>query len=299
MVGVLFVIVACVLWAVDTLFRYPLLKLGEQAEFIVFAEHLLLVFCCLPILYRARQKILETKLSNILHFLAIGGFGSAIGTLAFTKAFTLINPSLVILLQKLQPLVAIFLARIYLKEPLRRQYFFWAGLCLVGGLMISFKDLWPGANGLSFDSDMASVDSIIGYSLALLAVVSWGSSTVFGKKLSTDGYSEKEIMSGRFLMGMICLTPVVMSGELEWQWAPEFWSKIFVMVVLSGLLGMYFYYQGLKRLPARLCALAEMFFPFCAIGVNWVFLGATLDSTQLLGGGLLLIGSTVIQIKHY
>ena len=90
MVGVLFVIVACVLWAVDTLFRYPLLKLGEQAEFIVFAEHLLLVFCCLPILYRARQKILETKLSNILHFLAIGGFGSAIGS---TNAMLYLPPA--------------------------------------------------------------------------------------------------------------------------------------------------------------------------------------------------------------
>jgi drug/metabolite transporter (DMT)-like permease len=71
------------------------------------------------------------------------------------------------------------------------------------------------------------------------------------------------------------------------------------MVLISGFMGMGLYYLGLKRLSARLCALAEMFFPFCAIAVNWIFLEATLAPLQLLGGFLLLVGSTVLQLKRY
>ena len=80
---------------------------------------------------------------------------------------------------------------------------------------------------------------------------------------------------------------------------PEMLFKIAVMVLLSGLAGMYFYYKGLKYLSARLCSLLEMFFPFCAVAVNWLLLGSKLDPFHLVGGGILLLGSTVIQWKRY
>jgi drug/metabolite transporter (DMT)-like permease len=42
-----------------------------------------------------------------------------------------------------------------------------------------------------------------------------------------------------------------------------------------------------------------MFFPFMAVIINWLFLGASLSPAQLLGGILLLIGSVIIQLKQY
>ncbi len=45
--------------------------------------------------------------------------------------------------------------------------------------------------------------------------------------------------------------------------------------------------------------MAEMTFPFMAVGVNWVFLDAKLTMMQIMGGGLLLLGSTIIQLKRY
>ncbi len=77
------------------------------------------------------------------------------------------------------------------------------------------------------------------------------------------------------------------------------YGKVFLMVLLSGLAGMYFYYKGLKLLSARTCALAEMFFPFSAVVINWVFLGAKLLPVQIIGAGLLVISSVVIQLKKY
>lgn len=293
MIGVLSIILACSLWAVDTLIRYPLIFGGLSAWTIVFTEHVLLTAIFLPFFIKYRQRIWNAKVSHIFYFVFIGAIGSSMATLAFTKAFALINPSLVILLQKLQPLFAILLARVVLKEKINQQFMIWAFVCLIGGFLISFKDLAP----LFEKAEISS--SLLGYGLTMLAVVGWGSSTVFGKKLSLEGYDEKEIMGGRFLFGMLAFLPFLGNSAVSFPQTNLVWGKIALMVGLSGLLGMFFYYQGLKRIPAKLCALAEMFFPFCAISVNWFFLNATLEPIQIVGAGLLLLGSTIIQIKHY
>lgn len=300
--GLFYILIACTLWAVDTLIRYPLIFGGVSAEKIVLSEHLLLFLIFTPILIKSRKLFWEAKLSQIFAFFVIGGLGSAVATLAFTKAFGLINPSLVILLQKLQPLVAIFWAHTLLKEPIQKNFLIWAALCLVGGLLISYPDMSPGIQSINWDASLWQNKKLLGYGLALLAVVSWGSATVFGKKLVQSGFREQEVMSGRFTFGLLVMLPFLFTGRVELSFSHsevELWGQIALMVILSGWLGMYFYYKGLLLIPARLCAIAEMFFPLCAVCINWWVHGQTLTSLQILGGALLLLGSTVIQFKRY
>ncbi len=71
------------------------------------------------------------------------------------------------------------------------------------------------------------------------------------------------------------------------------------MVLFSGALAVWLYYQGLARLPAKLTTIVEMFFPLCAVVVNWVFLGKQLSHLQLLGGALLMLGALILQLKKY
>ena len=106
-------------------------------------------------------------------------------------------------------------------------------------------------------------------------------------------------MAGRFVMGFICLLPFVFLSESIFSHNIEVYGKVSLMVLVSGLLAMYLYYQGLRKLSARACSLTEMFFPFMAVLVNWLFLGASLSPVQLVGGGILLLGSLVIQLKRY
>ncbi len=292
--GLFFVFSASLLWALDTLIRYPLIYGGLSATKLVFAEHLILVLALFPFLWRHQKRLLNIGKRDLISFILIGGLGSALATLSFTKAFGLLNPSLVILLQKFQPLIAILLANKVLGEPLKREFIGWAILCLIGGLLISYEDVIKGWNQF-FNGGQA----LLGYFLTFVAVGGWGASTVFGKRLSDQGYSEIELMGGRFFFGLLFLIPAVLSEEAPLITELSTWSKISFMVLISGFMGMGLYYLGLKRLSARLCALAEMFFPFCAIAVNWIFLEATLAPLQLLGGFLLLVGSTVLQLKRY
>ncbi len=299
MSSIFFIISACTLWALDTLIRYPLLRAGVPASSIVFTEHFLLVIGCLPILWGMRQKWIHIRATDLFSFLFIGGIGSALATIAFTRALSLMNPSLVILLQKFQPIVALILARIVLKEPMKREFLLWASLCLVGGGFISYHDLAPGLENLEWDLSLFNKKFLVGYGLTFIAVFGWGASTVLGKRLTSRNYRESEIMSGRFLFGLFFLLPLMGSEQSPLPSNTAVVGKVFLMVVCSGFLGMYFYYRGLKYLSARLCTLLEMFFPFCAVVVNWVFLDATLTPLQLLGALLLMLGSTVIQIRHY
>lgn len=300
MAGTFYVILACLCWAVDTLIRYPLVERGISPITVVLYEHIILVAFFSFGLIPALKRVGELKLIDVFSFLVIGGLGSAIATVAFTEAFQFLNPSLVILLQKLQPIVAISLAAIILKEEIQKQFIIWAGICLLGGLLVSSPDIERFYQLLMTDTSAVTSDvALRGYSMVGISILCWGAATVFGKRLSMSGFEPKTIMAGRFFTGLVVLIPFI-------QWNKSLllpqgidYARILVMVIISGALAMWFYYQGLKRLSAKTTAIAEMFFPFFAIVVNWVFLGKQLTELQLFGGALLILGSLVIQLKKY
>lgn len=298
--GTFLVIIACLFWGMDTLIRYPLVERGIHPITIVFYEHIILVAIFSLGLIPAIKRIGELKLADVFSFFIIGGLGSAIATVAFTESFQYLNPSLVILLQKLQPIVAISLAALVLKEEIQKQFVIWAAICLVGGLLVSSPDIerfyhLTVNNFGAVTSDVA----IKGYGLVAISIVGWAATTVFGKRLSMVGFETKSIMAGRFLTGLLILIPFVQWNRSLVLPRGEDYLRILIMVIISGALAMWFYYQGLKRLSAKTTAIAEMFFPFFAIVVNWIFLGKQLDELQLIGGGILIFGSLVIQLKKY
>jgi len=298
MTGIIFIFSACLLWAADTLIRYPLLFGGSSAQQIVLFEHLLLVAVVVVVFIVKRRKPNFINRKTIIPFIVIGIFGSALGTLAFTEAFYLANPTVVILLQKLQPLVAVTLAYALLKEQINPRFFLWLALALIG----SFLLIWPDLQALLISFKEGNIEStntaLWGYVLALFAVISWGSATVFGKKLSTQGVGSIDLMAGRFGFGLLGMLPfALMTPSLVTSIELSILQKILILAVMSGLIGMYFYYQGLKRIPAHWATLAEMLFPVAAIFVNWLFLNVEITYIQVLGAVTLIAASTMVQFR--
>ncbi len=294
MLGFSLVLMACLLWALDTLIRYPLSESGINPISIVFWEHLLLSLLFLTINFSFLKR-LRTIGKSFWGFVTVGCVGSALATVCFTKAFTILNPSLVIILQKFQPIFAIILARLVLKETVKKGFIFWSLISLVGAFLISYDDLYKLAGlKLTFDNQ----EILMGYGLVLVSVVGWASSTVMSKWLVNLGKTNEDILTGRFLFGFFALVPFFFSaGQLSIETSTL--SQISLMVLISGVLAMYLYYKGLRRISAKTCSLVELFFPFFAVIVNWYFLNATLSYIQILGAFVLLIGSTTIQIKRY
>jgi drug/metabolite transporter (DMT)-like permease len=298
MKGLLFIILAAFLWAVDTLYRYPLMGKGLAPLQIVFIEHLFLCLFFLPVFFTSLKKLARTSVAELFYFFVIGFMASGIGTLTFTKAMGLINPSLVIILQKFQPIIAIGLARVVLGEKTETPFWRWTILCLLGGLLISSNDLMA-IKDIDFSSGkLWQENAFKGYALTLCAACCWGAATVFGKKLTSLDFSTSQVMMGRFYAAFLGLLPLAVS-TFEFQMVTTHGKDLLIMVAVSGVLGMGAYYFGLKQVKAKLATLAEMFFPFFAIILNWIFLGASLNMVQIAGACFLLIGSFMIQYKRY
>lgn len=299
MLGFSFILMACALWAVDTLIRYPLSSQMSAAS-IVFYEHLLLSVIFSVVFFKSLKSLSKPKVSHVIAFVVLGVIGSALGTLAFTRAFMFLNPSIVIILQKFQPVVAVTLAVWVLGEKVNKFFIFWAFISIIGAFLISYEDVLNIVNSKKELTELFFHDNaILGYILVIFTIFGWGSATVFGKKLALEGYTNEQIMGGRFILGFFAMAPFYFIDGSFFTHNLEIYSKISLMVFLSGLLAMYLYYMGLRRTSARSASLAEMFFPFMAVIVNWAFLDAKLTVIQIFGGLILFIGSSVIQLKKY
>ncbi|MFZ5391254.1 MAG: DMT family transporter [Patescibacteria group bacterium] len=277
------IIGAALLWATDSLLRLPLLGNLTPAA-IVFWEHAVAIFVVVPIVfyYRSKLKYIKSKEWTALAF--IGLVASTVATLAFTASFRYLNPSVSILLIKLQPLVTFVLAAVWLKEKLPRYFWLWATVAIVGGYLAIFSFSWP-----AWQNQPGFI--WLGILLALLAAVSWGGATAVGRYL-VGRLDFSLVTSLRFLIALPAL-----SVWLFWQqgWAgfdlPTNLdlSRIGLILLGPGLGAMFLYYWGLKKTPASLAAVLELLWPVLAVILNWYFLNQSLSLGQLAGAALLLL----------
>src|SRR6185503_4783063 len=134
-VGPYLVFVAALLWATDAPFRVHLTQ-TLSSNFIVLAEHLVDVIIILPIFLMNWREMKQLRPKHWLAIIVIAIGGSALASIAFTQAFHYVNPSVAILLQKLQPLIVIGLAASVLNEQLRCRFWLWAGVAIGGAYLI-------------------------------------------------------------------------------------------------------------------------------------------------------------------
>ena len=279
------VFLAAILWATDAPFRVHLTQ-ELASTFIVLGEHLIDVIIVSPILIGSWREIKGLSARSWLAILFIGIFGSALGSIAFTQAFHYVNPSVAIVLQKLQPIIAISLAALVLKERLRPRFWLFAVFALFGAYLISFPNLIPQVYaGEVFNPNL------VGISLALLAAVCWGASTVFGKFVLRS--ADFKVMTAlRFATAFVFLLLL----NVQQHAFPTFGTFtmtdalfIAIIAVVSGVVSLFIYYRGLQSTQASVATIAELGFPVGAIFVNWLFIpGSALVPTQLLGVVILL-----------
>src|SRR6185295_6790870 len=133
-VGAALIAAAAFLWATDALVRLPSVGRLEPAS-IVFSEHLIIVAAMLPwVLSFKMKQLFELESQHWAALGLIGAGGSAVATVLFTESFRYVNPSVSILLQKIQPLLVVAIAYLALGERPAKNFYPWAGLALVASL---------------------------------------------------------------------------------------------------------------------------------------------------------------------
>jgi drug/metabolite transporter (DMT)-like permease len=279
-VSVLLVALGAAMWGTDGILRVPLLEVASPSQ-IVLLEHLVLLLYSVPAVVLGWRFFRGLGMAQWISLLVIGWGGSALATLLFTKAFAVGNPTVVILLQKTQPLFAIVLAAVLLRERLGWAYWPCFAVAMIGAYLISFGNL----------DAFAALGSaeLLAAALALGAALLWGSSTVLGRLVLKD-MPFHALTGARLLLAAPLLVVIVVIQDAVGGLGSAFASepgRVILLALIPGLLGLLLYYRGLTGTRASYATLAELAFPATAVVLNWTFLGVGVSANQVLGFVLL------------
>ena len=251
--------------------RGPATAVVMQLIVVEHGEHLVLVLIMLPVIPAAFAAVLRAGWRYVLAAAAIGVGASAIATILFTEAFVRGDPVTPVVLQKVQPLVAVVGAWFILGERPRPQY----GWLLLGGLVGTWLIAFPSP----FD---IGVEQALPAALAISAAVLWAMGTVLGRLLATR-LRFQHVTALRFAFGLPASVVAVLILDAPFTTSASDFVWIAVLAIVTGLVALSLYYIGLQRTPAIIAALAELTFPVTAAAVGYFAFDATLDGSQWLG----------------
>jgi drug/metabolite transporter (DMT)-like permease len=281
----LLVVIAASLWAVDGIVLRPSLY-SLPVPLVVFVESAIVAILLTPFFIKRFSSLKQLKKKDWLAFFGVALLGGAIGTMAITKALfyvNFVNLSVVILLQKLQPVFAISLATIFLKEKLPKEFFLWAGLAIVGAYFMTFGTTLPNFS----TGDKTTIAALF----ALLAAFSFSSSTVLSKRaLRNVDYEMGTYL--RFLFATIIMLIIAASTGDILSLTEITTKQIIIFLIIAFTTGgaaIFLYYYGLKKISASVASICELAFPLTAVVLEYVVHGNILSPVQWIGAAILLI----------
>jgi drug/metabolite transporter (DMT)-like permease len=278
----LWVALGAALWGTDTVLRRPLTAVLSSIQ-IVLLEHLILTLVLLPACFRSFRKLTVLQWGAVL---GIAWGGSALGTLCFTEAIRLGNPTTAVLLQKTQPLFVVLLAKAMLRERPGGRLWIWLAVATTGAYLVTFGAAPPAE--LVRHAQPAAL-------LALAAAMLWGASTVLGR-FALGGIPFQTLTALRIVVALPLLVALALWQPHAWPVLhPGQWLSLATMALVPGLLALLIYYRGLRHTRASLAAIAELSFPATAALLNWTVLGAGVSPVQIAGFAILWTAILSIQ----
>ena len=275
---------SAILWGFDGVVLTPqLFKL--DVIYVVFILHLIPFLLMNIFLHKEYRHLSTMSLSDLVFFLLISLFGGAIGTLAIVKALFLLNfnhLSIVVLLQKLQPVFAISLAAILLKEKLKKRFLLWALLAIGSGYFLTF-----GFNLPNFTTGENTIHAAL---LALLAAFSFGSSTVFSKKILGSYHFVTSTFYRYGFTTLIMLVFMVVAGSFGSiaLTTPREWFFIFLIGFTTGSGAIFLFYYGLRKVKAIMATISELLFPISAVVFDYFINGSILMPVQWVSAAVMV-----------
>jgi len=283
-IGTLAISISAIMWGFDGVVLTPRLS-NLDVGWVVFILHAI-PFLLMNIFMFKQYKNLSTfvKQDFILFFL-VALLGGAIGTIAIVKALFLVDfhqLSVVVLLQKLQPIFAIILAAILLKEKIKKHFIIWASLAILSSYFLAF--------GISIPNITADDRTIQAALFALLAAFSFGSSTVFSKKILMNHNFVTATFFRYGLTSLLMLIFIIATGSMsEFDLTTKTnWIYFVIIGLTTGSGAIMIYYYGLRRVKAIVATISELLFPISAILFDYLFNGNVLSPIQLVAAVLMV-----------
>lgn len=292
LIGALAIIIAAMAWSLDgtiirpNFYEFPALN-------IVLLEHLFGALLLSPFIIWGWSRIKKMNSKALMGVLWVSFFGGLIGTLMITQAYFAAfawetTLSTVIILQKLQPVFAIGLAGLILREKLSKTFYCWAVIAILSWYMIAFESLWK---------DILNIHLLSNPSFyAILAAFAFWSSTVFGKRLVWElGFKLTTALRFTCTALMAWIAMFIFWDILSiWELWAIHWILLWIIVISSGAVALFLYYYWLKKVTASSATIFELAYPLSWIFFDWYFNGNILSISQIIFSLILIISFFMI-----
>ena len=292
--GALAVAFSAMLWGVDGILLTPQLY-NLNTAFVVFLLHLF-PFALMNVFFFREYRLLKTMTrSDFIYFMLVALFGGALGTLAIVKSLFLLNfnnLSVIVLLQKLQPVFAILLARMILKEKIKKGFALWAVIALIAGYFMTFGWNLP-------DFSTNGIVTVYAALLSLLAAFSFGSSTVFSKKI-LGNYSFVSSTFFRYGFTTVIMLVIVLAcghiGDFT-QVTPRNWLFVVLIGLTTGSGAIFLYYYGLRNVKASLSTFLELMYPITAVVLDYFVNHTKYSIVQWIAASVMLFAIVMLNVN--
>ncbi len=282
--GAACICLSAALWGLDGVVLTPRLA-NLQVPFVVFLLHAIPFAFMQPFLWSSYRRLREMPARGWLALSLVAFTGGLLGTLAIVKALFLVNfnqLSVVVLLQKLQPVFALALAAILLGERVTAKFVAAAFVALAGAYLLTF--------GLSAPHTTADGVSLEAALLAILAAAAFGSATVLSKML-LGSLDFKDATFARYGMtSAMALLYLAMRGiGLPFASVTDAnWAVILIISLTTGSGAIFLYYYGLTRVRASVATICELCLPLSAVLLDYIVNDSVLGPWQWVGAALLV-----------
>jgi len=291
--GAMAICVAATLWGLDGVVLTPRLY-SLDIGLVVFIFHALPFLIMNVFMFREYRHLKNFTKEDVLLFFLLSLLGGAVGTLAIVKALFLVNfkaLTIVVLLQKLQPVFAITLAALLLGEKLKRNFLLWSALAITAGYFLTF--------GLSLPNWETHSQTALAAGFSLIAAFAFGSSTVISKKVLRKFSFFTATFYRYAFTSLIMLLFVISTGMMKH--IPEItgfqWTIFAIIGSTTGSGAIFLYYFGLTRIRAMLATICELCFPVSAIFFDYFVNDRVLSPVQWVSAAVLIFAILKLSLQ--
>jgi drug/metabolite transporter (DMT)-like permease len=213
----------------------------------------------------------------------IGGIGLAGTTLCFYTAIHLAPVNLIIVIAYMYPTVVTLLSAVFLKQPI-------TGYKIAALLMTVV--------GILFTIGMDSGGYFLGIILAISTAIFYSLYLIFGslsiQKAGPFTASTVIILASTVIFGIV----LGFQGS-QWPMNVSGWVAIIASALVSTVLGLIAFFEGLKRIDTANAAIISTFEVVVAVALAIIILGETLTLPKIFGACLVISAVIILAKSEY
>ncbi len=285
--GILLVVAAALCWSTSGIFIILIIRQsGLSAISLAFWRDLTTALLLLLGIVIFDPKLLKVKKKEIPWLIVMGSISIGVFHLLWNKAVVMLGASLATVILYNGPIFVTIMAWYLFREAITTRKIIAVILAAGGTILIS------GANSSGNWKILP-----VGLLTALGSAITYGSLSLFGKKLSGD-FNAWTIMFYIFAFGSITLFIFQLGRPDSFPFRTGILPLFTGLVLLSTVTGFALYIMSLKILPASVASITATSEILFVLILSSIFLQERMDLWQVSGAVLVIFGVILVSLSR-